>query len=78
VKRGDSPFCAEPLHSLFDRKNKIEHLVDFCHVMELLALRGGQLLNQAELVRDAQLARSTAHRYINLLEASYLLAPACL
>ena len=52
--------------------SQIEHLVDFRRLMELLALRSGQLLNQSELGRDAQLSQPTAHRYINMLEATYL------
>ena len=52
--------------------SQIEHLVDFRRLMELLALRSGQLLNQSDLARDAQLSQPTAHRYINLLEATCL------
>ena len=52
--------------------SQIEHLVDFRRLMELLALRSGQLLNQSELARDAQLSQPTAHRYINMLEVTYL------
>ena len=32
-----------------------------------------QLVNQAELDRDDALPQPTVHRYLNLLEASYLL-----
>ena len=52
--------------------SQIEHLVDFRRLMELLALRSGQLLNQSDLARDAQLSQPTAHRYLNMLEATYL------
>lgn len=49
-----------------------EALVDFRRVMELLALRSGQLVNQSDLGRDAQISQSTIHRYLNLLEATHL------
>jgi predicted AAA+ superfamily ATPase len=51
---------------------QIDALVDFRRMMELLALRSGQLLNQSELARDAGLTQPTVHRYLNLLETTYL------
>jgi predicted AAA+ superfamily ATPase len=51
---------------------QIDALLDFRRVMELLALRTGQLLNQSELARDARLSQPTVHRYLNLLETTYL------
>lgn len=51
---------------------QIDALVDFRRIMELLALRSGQLINQADLARDARISQPTAHRYLNLLEATYL------
>lgn len=51
---------------------QIDALVDFRRIMELLALRSGQLINQSDLARDAHLSQPTAHRYLNLLEATYL------
>jgi predicted AAA+ superfamily ATPase len=48
----------------------ISSLPDFRRLMRLAALRVGQMLNQSELARDAALAQATAHRYLNLLEAS--------
>jgi uncharacterized protein len=51
---------------------QVESLVDFRRLMELLALRSGQLLNQSDLARDAGLSQPTAHRYINLLESTHL------
>ncbi len=51
----------------------IHNLVDFRRLMRMAALRTGSLLNQSDLSRDAGLAQPTAHRYFNLLEASYLL-----
>jgi len=41
-------------------------------VMELAALRSGQLINQSELSRDARLSQPTTHRYLNLLETTHL------
>ena len=51
----------------------VESLPDFRRVMEMLALRQGQILNQSEVGRDAAVTQPTAHRYINLLETSSLL-----
>ncbi|MHB1317475.1 MAG: ATP-binding protein [Anaerolineae bacterium] len=50
----------------------IENLVDYRRLMELLALRNCQLLNQSELARDAGLTQATAHRYIGLIETTHL------
>jgi hypothetical protein len=52
--------------------SQIDSLLDFRRVMELLALRTGQLLNQSEISRDARLSQPTVHRYLNLLEATHL------
>jgi uncharacterized protein len=52
--------------------SQIDALVDFRRMMELLALRSGQLLNQSELARDAALTQPTVHRYLNLLETTHL------
>src|SRR5690606_38944286 len=41
--------------------------------MRAACLRVGQLVNQTELGRDAALPQATVHRWLNLLEASYLL-----
>ena len=51
---------------------QIDALLDFRRVMELLALRTGQLLNQSEIARDAGLSQATIHRYLNLLETTHL------
>jgi predicted AAA+ superfamily ATPase len=40
--------------------------------MAILALRTGQILNQADVARDAGLSQPTLHRYLNLLEATHL------
>ncbi|PIS37589.1 MAG: ATPase [Nitrospirae bacterium CG08_land_8_20_14_0_20_52_24] len=52
--------------------SQIESLADFRRVMEMLALRSGQMLNQTEISRDAGISQSTVHRYINLIETSCL------
>lgn len=52
--------------------SQVDSLVDFRRVMQLLALRSGQLLNQSELGRDARVSQATIHRYLNLLEATHL------
>ncbi|MBI2933510.1 MAG: DUF4143 domain-containing protein [Planctomycetes bacterium] len=41
--------------------------------MRLAALRSGQILNQSELARDAQLPTMTAARYLSLLETSFVI-----
>jgi len=53
--------------------SSIENLVDFRRLMRIAALRSGSLINQSQIARDAGLAQPTAHRYLNLLETSYLL-----
>ena len=51
----------------------IAALPDFRRLMRAACLRLGQLVNQTELGRDAALPQPTVHRYLNLLETSYLL-----
>jgi predicted AAA+ superfamily ATPase len=41
--------------------------------MRAACFRLGQLVNQTELARDVALAQPTVHRYLNLLETSFLL-----
>lgn len=48
-------------------------LPDFRRLMQATCLRLGQLVNQTELGRDCALPQPTVHRYLNLLETSYLL-----
>lgn len=52
--------------------SQIDSLVDFRKVMEALALRSGQMLNQTEVSRDTGVSQPTIHRYINLLETTCL------
>ena len=51
----------------------IAALPDFRRLMRATSFRLGQLVNQAELGRDVALPQPTVHRYLNLLETSYLL-----
>ena len=46
---------------------------DFRRLMRAACLRMGQLVNQTDLGRDVALPQPTVHRYLNLLETSYLL-----
>jgi predicted AAA+ superfamily ATPase len=51
----------------------ISALPDFRRLMQATCLRLGQLLNQTGLGRDIGLPQPTVHRWLNLLETSYLL-----
>jgi len=51
---------------------QIDALLDFRKLMEQVALRSGQLVNQSDVARDAQLSQPTVHRYLNLLETTNL------
>ena len=48
-------------------------LPDYRRLMRAVSLRVGQLLNQTGLGRDIGLSQSTVHRYLSLMETSYLL-----
>jgi len=51
----------------------IAALPDFRRLMRAACLRLGQLVNQTDLGRDVALPQPTVHRWLNLLETSYLL-----
>jgi len=51
----------------------ISALPDFRRVMRVACQQLGQLLNQSAVSRTLGLAQPTVHRYLNLLEMSYLL-----
>jgi predicted AAA+ superfamily ATPase len=51
----------------------ISALPDFRRLMRATCLRLGQLVNQTELGRDVALPQATVHRWLNLLETSYML-----
>ena len=53
--------------------SSIAALPDFRRLMRAACLRLGQMVNQTELSRDVALPQPTVHRYINLLETSFLL-----
>ena len=53
--------------------SSIAALPDFRRLTRAACLRMGQIVNQAELGRDIALPQPTVHRYLNLLETSYLL-----
>jgi len=53
--------------------SSVAALPDFRRLMRAACLRIGQLVNQTELGRDVALPQPTVHRYLNLLETSYLL-----
>lgn len=50
----------------------VENLADFRRLAQAACLRVGSLLNQAELGRDAGLSQPQVHRFLNVLEASFL------
>jgi predicted AAA+ superfamily ATPase len=51
----------------------IENLLLFKNFLQLCAGRAGQLLNVANLAKDASISHSTAQRWLSLLEASYII-----
>jgi len=53
--------------------SSITALPDFRRLMKAACLRLGQLVNQTELGRDVALSQPTVHRYLNLLETSYVM-----
>ncbi len=53
--------------------SQVESLVDFRKVMQTLALRTGNVLNQADVAKDSGISHPTAHRYIKLLEISNII-----
>lgn len=53
--------------------SSIASLPDFRRLMRAACFRLGQIVNQTEIARDLSLKQPTVHRYLNLLETSYLL-----
>ena len=53
--------------------SQVESLVDFRKVMQTLALRTGNILNQADVAKDSGISHPTTHRYIKLLEISNII-----
>lgn len=54
--------------------SSIEALPDFRRLMRAVCLRLGGLINQSEISRDIGIPQPTIHRYLNLLQTSYLLS----
>lgn len=52
---------------------QIESLIDFKKVLDSLAIRTGNILNQTEIARDTGVSQPTVHRYIKLLEVSNII-----
>lgn len=52
---------------------RIGDLMPFRNLLQLAALRTGQVLSVSELGRDAKLNAATATRYLSLLEASFVI-----
>jgi len=53
--------------------SQVDSLVDFRRVLEVLALRTGNILNQNGVARDTGVSQPTVHRYIKLMEISNIL-----
>jgi len=52
---------------------QIESLIDFKRVLDSLAIRTGNILNQTEISRDTGVSQPTVYRYIKLLEVSNII-----
>jgi len=53
---------------------QIESLIDFKRVLESIAVRTGNVLNQTEVSRDTGVSQPTVHRYLKLLEVSNIIS----
>jgi len=53
--------------------SQVESLVDFRKVLESVAIRTGNLLNQTEISRDTGVSQPTVYRYLKLLEVSNII-----
>jgi predicted AAA+ superfamily ATPase len=53
--------------------SQVSNIIAFRHLLRLAALRTGKLLSPSELGRDAKLSAATVSRYIDLLEASFVI-----
>lgn len=53
--------------------SSVASLADFRRLMQAAALRVGTLGNQSEIARDVGIPQPTVHRYLNLLQTSYIL-----
>lgn len=53
--------------------SQVESLIDFRRVLESVAIRTGNLLNQTEISRDTGVSQPTVYRYLKLLEVSNII-----
>jgi hypothetical protein len=53
--------------------SQIGNIIAFRHLLQLTALRTGQLLSPSQLGRDAKLNVATTSRHLSLLEASFII-----
>lgn len=53
--------------------SQVESLIDFRRVLDSVALRTGNILNQTEIARDTGVSQPTVYRYLKLLEVSNLI-----
>ena len=73
VPSGSTATCVACLERDLQALASISALPDFRRLMRATCLRLGQIVNQTELGRDVALLQATVHRWLNLLETSYLL-----
>ncbi|NWF98678.1 MAG: ATP-binding protein [Nitrospirae bacterium] len=53
---------------------QIESLIDFKRVLDSIAIRTGNVLNQTDVSRDTGVSQPTVHRYLKLLEVSNIIS----
>ncbi len=53
--------------------SQIDSIIDFRRLVQILALRTGNILKQADVSRDTGISASTTYRYIRLLEISNII-----
>lgn len=53
--------------------SQIESLIDFRKVLDSIALRTGNILNQTEIARETGISQPTVYRYLKLLEVSNII-----
>jgi predicted AAA+ superfamily ATPase len=53
--------------------SQIDSIIDFRKLMQMLALRTGNILKQADISKDTGISTATTHRYIKLLEISNII-----
>jgi predicted AAA+ superfamily ATPase len=53
--------------------SQIESLIDFRRILESIAIRTGNVLNQTEISRDTGVSQPTVYRYLKLLEVSNII-----